>query len=64
MKNASRNPQGEDVKLSIVIEVYNESEALPVSIDRLMKLRDIPDNFTLKAESIMIDDGSTDGSNG
>jgi len=52
------------VKLSTVIPVYNESEALPVSIDGLMKLRDILDNSTLRAELIMIDDGSTEGSNG
>ena len=44
--------------------MHNESEALPVSIDRLMKLRDIPDNSSVKAELIMIDDGSTEGSNG
>ena len=44
--------------------MHNESEALPVSMDRLMKLRDIPDNSSVKAELIMIDDGSTEGSNG
>jgi glycosyltransferase involved in cell wall biosynthesis len=50
----ARQEPGVQMKLSVVIPVYNERESLPITLERVRKT-------PFEKEIILVDDGSTDG---